>query len=158
MSSFLLCPLLPGCGAELPSGQHYLSIPGAAAHDGREPGLGEKKISGWKTSVAEGERKTALEMLQAAGTDRHCLTFVLYQEDHRLGNSLRYMIMKNPEVAFCGYTRTHPSESKINLHIYSVIQKGLNELVNVWQQVLDKREASIKDYKDQKPSRNEHTF
>ncbi|XP_063553297.1 DNA-directed RNA polymerases I and III subunit RPAC2 isoform X1 [Gorilla gorilla gorilla] len=126
----------------------------------------ERKISGLKTSMAEGERKTALEMVQAAGTDRHCVTFVLHEEDHTLGNSLRYMIMKNPEVEFCGYTTTHPSESKINLRIQTrgtlpavePFQRGLNELMNVCQHVLDKFEASIKDYKDQKASRNESTF
>lgn len=123
-------------------------------------------MSGVKTSMAEGERKTALEMVQAAGTDRHCVTFVLHEEDHTLGNSLRYMIMKNPEVEFCGYTTTHPSESKINLRIQTrgalpavePFQRGLTELMNVCQHVLDKFEASIKEYKDQKASRNEATF
>uniref|UniRef100_A0A8C0D3Q5 DNA-directed RNA polymerases I and III subunit RPAC2 n=1 Tax=Balaenoptera musculus TaxID=9771 RepID=A0A8C0D3Q5_BALMU len=120
----------------------------------------ERKISGLKTPMAEGERKTALEMVQAAGTDRHCVTFVLHEEDHTLGNSLRYMIMKNPEVEFCGYTTTHPSESKINLRIQTrgalpavePFQRGLTELMNVCQHVLDKFEASIKEYKDQKPA------
>uniref|UniRef100_A0A2K5YKL0 DNA-directed RNA polymerases I and III subunit RPAC2 n=1 Tax=Mandrillus leucophaeus TaxID=9568 RepID=A0A2K5YKL0_MANLE len=119
----------------------------------------ERKISGLKTSMTEGERKTVLEMVQATGTDRHC-------EDHTLGNSLHYMIMKNPEVEFCGYTTTHPSESKINLRIRTggtlpaveSFQRGLNELMNVCKHVLDKFEASIKDYKDQKASRNESTF
>ncbi|MBZ3889098.1 DNA-directed RNA polymerases I and III subunit RPAC2 [Sciurus carolinensis] len=133
--------------------------PGNRPSDGRGPGAGE-------TSMTEGERKTALEMVQAAGTDRHCVTFVLHEEDHTLGNSLRYMIMKNPEVEFCGYTTTHPSESKINLRIQTrgalpavePFQRGLNELMNVCQHVLDKFEASIKDYKDQKASRNGSTF
>uniref|UniRef100_A0A2K6NRQ7 DNA-directed RNA polymerases I and III subunit RPAC2 n=1 Tax=Rhinopithecus roxellana TaxID=61622 RepID=A0A2K6NRQ7_RHIRO len=126
----------------------------------------QRKLSGLKTSMTEGERKTALEMVQATGTDRHCVTFVLHEEDHTLGNSLHYMIMKNPEVEFCGYTTTHPSESKINLRIQTrgtlpgvePFQRGLNELMNVCQHVLDKFEASIKDYKDQKASRNESTF
>jgi DNA-directed RNA polymerase I and III subunit RPAC2 len=38
--------------------------------------------------MAEGEMKTALEMIQAAGINRHCVTFVLPKEDHILGNSL----------------------------------------------------------------------
>ncbi|XP_003793484.1 DNA-directed RNA polymerases I and III subunit RPAC2-like [Otolemur garnettii] len=127
----------------------------------------ERKISGLKTSMAEGERKTGLEMVQAAGIDRHRVTFVLHNKDHTLGNSLRYMIMKNPEVEFCGYTMAHPSESKINLHIQTQgalpavepLQRGLNELMNVCQHVLDKFEASIKDYKeDQKASKSESTF
>ncbi|KAM7137004.1 DNA-directed RNA polymerases I and III subunit RPAC2-like [Molossus nigricans] len=126
----------------------------------------ERKMSGLKTSKAEGERKTALEIVQAAGTDGHCGAFVLHEEDHNLGNSLCYVIMKNLEVEFCGYTTTHPSESKINLRIQTrgglpavePFQRGLKELMNVCQHVLDKFEASIKEYKDQKASRNESTF
>uniref|UniRef100_A0A2K5PN38 DNA-directed RNA polymerases I and III subunit RPAC2 n=1 Tax=Cebus imitator TaxID=2715852 RepID=A0A2K5PN38_CEBIM len=112
----------------------------------------ERKISGLKTSMAEGERKTALEMVQP--------------EDHILGNSLLYMITKNPEAEFCGYTTTHPSGNKINLRIQTrgalpavkTFQRVLNELMNVCQHVLNKFEASIKNYKDQKASRNEPTF
>ena len=103
-------------GAEPPARPRHLRIPEAAPAMEEDQEL-ERKMSGVKTSMAEGERKTALEMVQAAGTDRHCVTFVLHEEDHTLGNSLRYMIMKNPEVEFCGYTTTHPSESKINLRI-----------------------------------------
>jgi DNA-directed RNA polymerase I and III subunit RPAC2 len=58
-----------------------------------------------------------MELVQAATIDGHCVTFVLHQEYYTLGNSLHCMIMKNSEVEFCGYTETHPSESKINLHI-----------------------------------------
>ncbi|XP_012326084.2 DNA-directed RNA polymerases I and III subunit RPAC2-like [Aotus nancymaae] len=128
----------------------------------------ERKTSGLKTSMAEDQRKTALEMAQAAGTDRHRVTFVLQEEEHTLGNLLHYIIMKNPEkkVEFCGYTQTHPSESKINLCIQTrgalpaveSIQRGLKELRNVCQPVLDKFEASIRDYKNQRASRNESTF
>ncbi|XP_055583595.1 uncharacterized protein LOC102049131 isoform X1 [Falco cherrug] len=42
----------------------------------------------------DGERKAALETVQADGTDGNCVTFVLHDEDHTLGNSLRYMVMK----------------------------------------------------------------
>lgn len=32
--------------------------------------------------------------IQADGADEGCVTFVMHDEDHTLGNSLRYMIMK----------------------------------------------------------------
>ena len=32
------------------------------------------------------------------GEDETCVTYVMHHEDHTIGNSLRYMIMKNPEV------------------------------------------------------------
>uniref|UniRef100_A0A3P8WPX9 DNA-directed RNA polymerases I and III subunit RPAC2 n=1 Tax=Cynoglossus semilaevis TaxID=244447 RepID=A0A3P8WPX9_CYNSE len=95
--------------------------------------------------AAESEKKQVLEMIQADGADEGCVTFVLHDEDHTLGNSLRYMIMKNVEVDFCGYTITHPSESKINFRIQTrggvaatePLRRGLNELTDVCQHVLN---------------------
>ncbi|NWR80723.1 RPAC2 protein, partial [Centropus unirufus] len=84
--------------------------------------------------------------VQADGTDGSCVTFVLRDEDHTLGNALRYMVMKNPDVEFCGYCITHPSESKINFRIQTrgtgmrasfPFRKGLNDLMGVCQHVLD---------------------
>ncbi|XP_033919698.1 DNA-directed RNA polymerases I and III subunit RPAC2-like [Melopsittacus undulatus] len=50
-------------------------------------------------------------------TGGNCITFTLLNEDHMLGNALQYMVMKNPDVEFCGYCITHPSESEINFQI-----------------------------------------
>ena len=117
LPSFLpAAPARSRCGAEPSAGQRHLKIPEAAPTMEEDQEL-ERKLSGLKTPGAEGERNSALEMVQAAGTDRHWVTFVLHKEDHTLGNSLGYLITKNPEVGFCGYTMTHPSESKINLRI-----------------------------------------
>nr|XP_056715678.1 DNA-directed RNA polymerases I and III subunit RPAC2-like [Euleptes europaea] len=98
-----------------------------------------------------------LQMVRADGAGKSCVTFVLHNEDHTLGNSLRYMIMKDPEVEFCGYSITHPSESKINFRIQTrgglsaieAFQKGLEELTGVCQHVLSKFEASMEAYKAQ---------
>ncbi|XP_063046424.1 DNA-directed RNA polymerases I and III subunit RPAC2 [Engraulis encrasicolus] len=106
---------------------------------------------------AEVEKKPTLEMVQADGADEGCVTFVLHEEDHTLGNSLRYMIMKNPEVEFCGYSITHPSESKINFRIQTrgglpateALRKGLNELSDVAQHVLSTFQARVQEFKDQ---------
>uniref|UniRef100_A0A8C4XDY4 DNA-directed RNA polymerases I and III subunit RPAC2 n=1 Tax=Erpetoichthys calabaricus TaxID=27687 RepID=A0A8C4XDY4_ERPCA len=88
-------------------------------------------------------RKTAF--VQAEGADESCVTYVMHDEDHTLGNSLRYMIMKNPEVEFCGYSITHPSESKINFRIQTKgglpaiepFRRGLTELNDLCQHVLN---------------------
>jgi len=58
------------------------------------------------------------------------VTFQIHDEDHTLGNALRYIIMKkfvypvvgvdvngSPDVEFCGYSIPHPSEPKLNLRI-----------------------------------------
>ncbi|XP_043910980.1 DNA-directed RNA polymerases I and III subunit RPAC2-like [Protopterus annectens] len=108
-------------------------------------------------AAADGEQKSALEVVQAVGSDETCVTFVLHEEDHTLGNSLRYMIMKNPDVEFCGYSITHPSESKINFRIQTrggipavdPFRQGLNDLTDVCQHILNTFEASVKAYKEE---------
>uniref|UniRef100_A0A8C6JWX1 DNA-directed RNA polymerases I and III subunit RPAC2 n=1 Tax=Melopsittacus undulatus TaxID=13146 RepID=A0A8C6JWX1_MELUD len=89
-------------------------------------------------------RKTAVR------TGGNCFTFTLLNEDHMLGNALQYMVMKNPDVEFCGYCITHPSESKINFQIQTrgalpavePFQKGLNDLMGV--------RRSMKEYRAQR--------
>lgn len=86
--------------------------------------------------------------------DVTCVTFVLKGEDHTLGNALRYIIMKNPEVEFCGYAVPHPSENKINLRIQTkgepatdVLRKGLEDLDSLCRHVLKTFQREVKDFK-----------
>ncbi|KAF2262043.1 DNA-directed RNA polymerase I and III polypeptide [Lojkania enalia] len=73
-------------------------------------------------------------------------SFQFEKEDHTLGNALRYIIMKNPDVEFCGYSIPHPSEEKMNLRIqtydgvnvYTVLEKGLDDLMDMCDIIIDK--------------------
>ncbi|KAJ3047410.1 RNA polymerase subunit AC19 [Rhizophlyctis rosea] len=85
----------------------------------------------------EGEK---IEILASDYEDPSVATFSIRDEDHTLGNSLRYMIMKNPAVAFCGYALPHPSEYKINLRIQT---DGMFILVSGF---LNTRATSSDDY------------
>lgn len=65
-----------------------------------------------------------------------CATFELLDEDHTLGNALRHMILKNPDVKFCGYALPHPNERKINIQVQvykgealDALEKGLKDLI-----------------------------
>jgi DNA-directed RNA polymerase I and III subunit RPAC2 len=68
------------------------------------------------------------------GSTDTAASFQFDEEDHTLGNALRYIIMKklvyligmceknadfllSPDVEFCGYSIPHPSEDKMNLRI-----------------------------------------
>ncbi|KAH9859939.1 RNA polymerase subunit AC19 [Plenodomus lingam] len=72
-----------------------------------------------------------------SGATESAASFQFDGEDHTLGNALRYIIMKNPDVEFCGYSIPHPSEAKMNLRIqtydnvsvYAVLEKGLDDLM-----------------------------
>ncbi|KAF1346472.1 DNA-directed RNA polymerase I and III 14 KDA polypeptide [Delphinella strobiligena] len=80
------------------------------------------------------------------GSTDTAASFEFTKEDHTLGNALRYIIMKNPDVEFCGYSIPHPSEAKMNLRIqtwdevnvYDVLEKGLNDLMDMCDVVIDK--------------------
>lgn len=58
-----------------------------------------------------------IKMLPGSSEDGTAASFQVIDEDHTLGNALRYIIMKNPEVEFCGYSIPHPSENKLNIRI-----------------------------------------
>jgi len=72
-----------------------------------------------------------------SGATETAASFQFDGEDHTLGNALRYIIHKNPDVEFCGYSIPHPSEAKMSLRIqtydgvsvYTVLEKGLEDLM-----------------------------
>ncbi|KAF5021413.1 hypothetical protein F66182_6538 [Fusarium sp. NRRL 66182] len=74
------------------------------------------------------------------GSTDTAASFEFTDEGHTLGNALRYIVMKNPDVEFCAYSIPHPSEPKMNIRIqtYSgtavdALKKGLSDI----QQVCD---------------------
>jgi DNA-directed RNA polymerases I and III subunit RPAC2 len=58
--------------------------------------------------------------VEVLGSDDTCLTFTVHDEDHTLGNALRYVLMKNPAVEFCGYNIPHPSDSFVNIRVQTL--------------------------------------
>ncbi|KAI4131182.1 MAG: hypothetical protein LQ338_001387 [Usnochroma carphineum] len=88
------------------------------------------------------------------GASHTAASFQFDQEDHTLGNALRYMIMKNPEVELCGYSIPHPSEAKMNLRIqtyegttvYDALEKGLDDLMDLCDVVESKFIAARDEY------------
>lgn len=44
-------------------------------------------------------------------------TFVIAEEDHTLGNALRYLIARNRDTEFVGYSQPHWSEFKIHMRV-----------------------------------------
>ncbi|MCJ1225348.1 RNA polymerase subunit AC19 [Toensbergia leucococca] len=81
-----------------------------------------------------------------SGASDSAASFEFEAEDHTLGNALRYMIMKNPDVEFCGYSIPHPSEAKMNVRIqtyegttvYDALEKGFDDLMALCDVVTNK--------------------
>ncbi|GAA5844417.1 hypothetical protein JCM3766R1_006387 [Sporobolomyces carnicolor] len=57
-------------------------------------------------------------------------TYCILEEDHTIGNLLRWMLMKNPAVEFCGYSAPHPSEAKIHIRIQMYDGKSSLDALN----------------------------
>ncbi|ORZ18680.1 RNA polymerase Rpb3/Rpb11 dimerization domain-domain-containing protein [Absidia repens] len=97
-----------------------------------------------------------VEVLGGNGSDQTAMTFSLKNEDHTVGNSLRHMINKNPQVDFCGYSIPHPSEPKMHIRIQTsdkttavdAFRKGMVDLTDMCSHIRDTYEAELakKDY------------
>ncbi|KAB8070820.1 DNA-directed RNA polymerase [Aspergillus leporis] len=97
------------------------------------------------------EQEDVLEMeekriIVLPGATETAASFQFDGEGHTLGNALRYAIMKNPQVEFCGYTIPHPSETKMNLRIQTydtttaveALEKGLDTVMDLCDVVSEK--------------------
>ncbi|XP_005105003.1 DNA-directed RNA polymerases I and III subunit RPAC2 isoform X2 [Aplysia californica] len=107
------------------------------------------------TSHSTQSKAPALEVEANSSGDESCQTFILNDEDHTLGNALKYILNKNPEVTFVGYSLTHPSENKINLRIQTsgkpaidVLKQGFKDLKQMCSHMLTTFESSTRYYKE----------
>ncbi|WVQ98468.1 hypothetical protein IAU59_005594 [Kwoniella sp. CBS 9459] len=104
-------------------------------------------------SVSTGLSHEKITILPGHEPDYSACTFCLWQEDHTLGNALRWIIMKDPDVEFCGYTAPHPSEPKIHLRIQmydnlsavDCLRKALKNLRDLLNTVGGSYDASLKN-------------
>ena len=86
-----------------------------------------------------------IKILPGSSEDGTSASFQIIDEDHTLGNALRYII-KNPEVEFCGYSIPHPSENKLNIRIQTygnisaveALHQGLDNLSELCGAIEDK--------------------
>ncbi|KAF9010200.1 DNA-directed RNA polymerase [Cyathus striatus] len=86
-----------------------------------------------------------VKILKGAAPDLSAATYQIYDESHTVGNTLRWMLMKNPKVEFCGYSVPHPSENMIQVRIQ--MYDNLSSLQALVQALddLDKLCESIED-------------
>jgi len=48
---------------------------------------------------------------------RHTGTLTIKDEDHTLGNIVRYQLLQDPRVRFAGYKKPHPLEEYIEIKV-----------------------------------------
>ncbi|KAI1008099.1 hypothetical protein K3495_g141 [Podosphaera aphanis] len=91
-----------------------------------------------------------------AGSSETAASFQFKNEDHTLGNALRYIIMKNPDVEFCGYSIPHPSEPLMNVRIQTyegttaieALEKGFDDLMDLCDIVAENFMKSRQEFAD----------
>ncbi|WWC85330.1 uncharacterized protein L201_000193 [Kwoniella dendrophila CBS 6074] len=104
-------------------------------------------------SVSTSQVHEKVSILPGHEPDYSACTFCLWQEDHTLGNALRWIIMKDPDVEFCGYTAPHPSEPKIHLRIQmydglsavNCLRKALSHLRDLYNTIDKSYKTSLKN-------------
>ncbi|KAK9898852.1 RBP11-like subunits of RNA polymerase [Cystobasidium minutum MCA 4210] len=92
-----------------------------------------------------------VEILPGGAPDGSACTFCIHNEDHTIGNVLRWMLMKDPEVEFCGYSMPHPSEPKIHVRVQmydgksakEAVKKALANLEKVFTTIGEKYQDSV---------------
>mmetsp|Transcript_33795 Transcript_33795/g.39301 ORF Transcript_33795/g.39301 Transcript_33795/m.39301 type:complete len:151 (-) Transcript_33795:159-611(-) len=68
--------------------------------------------------------------------DPTCATYIFPDEDHTLGNALRFMLIKRTDVEFSGYNIPHPSESFMNLRLQCIERDSDEVLVDAMQDLV----------------------
>ncbi|CDM37518.1 hypothetical protein DTO013E5_7684 [Penicillium roqueforti] len=103
------------------------------------------------------------QIVVLAGATETAASFQFEGEGHTMGNALRYAIMKNPAVEFCGYTIPHPSDPKMNVRIQTndtttaleALEKGFNDLMDLCDVVTEKFTASRDQFNAESGNRME---
>ena len=90
-----------------------------------------------------------------AGSDPTSATFTLHNEDHTIGNPLRYMLNKRADVSFVGYSVPHPAEAKMNLRLQTVgppattvLLESLSTVHQVGDHVLSTFDSALASFKE----------
>lgn len=110
-----------------------------------ENGAAEEEEDEEKEEEEEEEEEVEAQRVKILpGSTDTAASFEFIEEGHTMGNALRYIIMKNPDVEFCAYTIPHPSEDKMNVRIQTyegtaidALKKGLDDLQQVCDVVAD---------------------
>lgn len=87
------------------------------------------------------------------GSNDKSATVIFGNEDHTLGNSLRYVLSRNEETDFVGYSVPHPYDPKMNLRLQTknesaltVLKKGLKDIEEASNVLDDLFIAAMNEY------------
>ena len=80
-------------------------------------------------------------------------TYTFQNEDHTLGNILRYTLMKDPNTLFCGYSIPHPCEDLMNIRLQTrnentniLMGKAMDRVIEISDILSDKFKNALNDF------------
>lgn len=87
-------------------------------------------------------------------TSANSKSFAFEKEGHTLGNSLRHMVVRQPNVDLCGYTIPHPMEDVYHMRIQTdgsidantALDRGLTNLAGLCDDLLKKINDAHKEF------------
>ena len=87
-------------------------------------------------------------------------TFTLKDEDHTMGNAVRYMLNKNPQVSLAGYSVPHPMEKSVNVRVQTTgevtataaMRDALLDIISVCDHVHDTFDSAVEEFKAKNPA------
>ena len=84
-------------------------------------------------------------------------TYTFRNEDHTLGNILRYMLMKDSNTLFCGYSIPHPSEDLMNIRLQTKevdtsksMGLAMDRIIEIGDILSNKFKNALNDYNSKK--------
>jgi len=102
-----------------------------------------------------GQHKIQILDLGEYRKDPTMITAIFHGEDHTIGNALKHIICKMPNVEFCGYNVPHPLEDKILVRVQTkngvpagdLLIQALDDLDTIFGTIGDKFSRSYAEFK-----------
>eukprot|EP00013_Stygamoeba_regulata_P007373 CAMPEP_0177632426 /NCGR_PEP_ID=MMETSP0447-20121125/2284_1 /TAXON_ID=0 /ORGANISM="Stygamoeba regulata, Strain BSH-02190019" /LENGTH=136 /DNA_ID=CAMNT_0019133991 /DNA_START=87 /DNA_END=497 /DNA_ORIENTATION=- len=130
-------------------------VPAAAAESSRSSTANGNYYEQEDESVEQEPTEKKIEVI-TSDEKQGCATFVIRNEDHTIGNSVRYTLMKDPRVSFAGYSVPHPSKPVMNLRVQAVdmeddsavelLKDALDTLASISDHVKDTFESAVEAF------------
>ncbi|KAI9293364.1 RBP11-like subunits of RNA polymerase [Neoconidiobolus thromboides FSU 785] len=117
--------------------------------------LNEGEVIGAENEIELEEGMDKIKII-SGNKDLTSTTFQLKEEDHTLGNALRWTVAKDQKVEYVGYSIPHPSEPLLNFRIQTfndttsvrAMEDGLDNLIAISKHINDQfiQEMEKKEY------------
>ena len=103
-----------------------------------------------KIEVVDEEK---LKIISDKEDSEYNCTYSFRNEDHTLGNILRYMLMKDTNTLFCGYSIPHPCEDLMNIRLQTrnentnkLMGKAMDRVIEISDILSDKFKNALNDF------------